>query len=92
MFLFVQDEPVVAPHVICLHVPAADRLQHEETHIQDALQGGRSGRRTRASESSHRLLFIRVVGLTLLFVAGETHFIYHWHLQVCRGESDQTAL
>lgn len=41
--LRVQDQPAVAAHDLRLHVPAADRLQHEETHIQDALQGGRSG-------------------------------------------------
>ena len=34
----------MAAHVVCLHVSAADRLQHEETHVQDALQGGRPGR------------------------------------------------
>ena len=39
-----QDEPAVAPHFVCLHVSAPDRLQHEETHVQDALQGGRPGR------------------------------------------------
>lgn len=36
----------MAAHIVCLHVSAADRLQHEETHVQDALQGGRPGRRT----------------------------------------------
>ncbi len=34
----------MASHFVCLHVSAADRLQHEETHVQDALQGGRPGR------------------------------------------------
>lgn len=38
-----QDQPAVAAHDLRLHVPAADGLQHEETHVQDALQGGRSG-------------------------------------------------
>lgn len=33
----------MAAHDLRLHVPAADGLQHEETHVQDALQGGRPG-------------------------------------------------
>lgn len=33
----------MAAHDFRLHVLAADGLQHEETHVQDALQGGRPG-------------------------------------------------
>ncbi len=44
-----QDKPAVAAHYVCLHVSATDRLQHEETHVQDALQGGRPGMKTPTS-------------------------------------------
>lgn len=35
----------MAAHLVRLHVPPPDGVQHEETHVQDALQGGRPGRK-----------------------------------------------
>lgn len=33
----------MAAHYLCIPLPATDRLQHEATHLQDALQGRRFG-------------------------------------------------
>lgn len=43
-----QEQPAMATHLLRLPVPAAHCLQHAETHLQDALQGGRPGECSRA--------------------------------------------
>ena len=43
-----QEQPALAAHLLRLPVPAAHRLQHAQTHLQDALQGGRPGEWSRA--------------------------------------------
>lgn len=45
LFFRVQNKSAVAAHFVRLHVPSPDGVQHEETYVQDALQGGRPGRR-----------------------------------------------
>ena len=38
-----QEQPAMAAHLLRLPVPAAHRLQHAQTHLENALQGGRPG-------------------------------------------------
>lgn len=82
LLVCVQDQPPVVAHLFCVHVPSADRLQHEETHLKDALQGGRPGRKEEQSRGSSASLSSSALR-TGSCVAGETHFIHQQHLQIC---------
>lgn len=67
----------MAAHHVCLHVPAADRLQHEEAHVQDALQGGRPGKKNEGCfQATSSEVSLTWAVIPVLCLAGETHFIH----------------